>query len=305
MSTAITSEHSFARIAQVLDDIESLRLELGRARDARVPMHVHDASPREVFYHATTVHRKANQLCVELGATPVAAPEAAQPGRAQPADVLRVLDSTRERLAVARLQLHIEGDSYHPELPGPLEPMPGKLASDVLAGCLLASRQLNAMLPHPFSSAESHELLLRALGITERLLAVHGRKLPEAPAFERRKAPREVFQQLWLCCEVLRKLLADSGVRSLGIERGYVGELPTDVYDVGSLIMSELEFLATFLAGDPPRPLVAPVPVTVLPAHNYRRARQLQAGLDLLARCVSERPDWLRNPAAPESRKPA
>ena len=78
----ITSEHTCARIEQVLEELEALRLEMGRNRDARVPMQVRDASPREVFYHAQTVHRKANQLCVELGADPVGAPGVAEPARA-------------------------------------------------------------------------------------------------------------------------------------------------------------------------------------------------------------------------------
>ena len=144
---AITSGHSYARIGQVLEEIESLRLEMGRNRDARVPMHVRDASPREVYYHAQTVHRKADQLCVELGASPVSPPSATEPARARPSDVLRVLDGTRERLAQARALLHLEGDTTRPELPGPLLPVAGKDPSDVLSGCLLASRQLNARFP--------------------------------------------------------------------------------------------------------------------------------------------------------------
>src|SRR5690348_16771131 len=64
----ITSEHTCAFMEQVLEDIELIRLEMGRPRDARVPMHVRDASPREVYYHAQTIHRKVSQLCVELGA---------------------------------------------------------------------------------------------------------------------------------------------------------------------------------------------------------------------------------------------
>ena len=203
----ITSEHTCARIEQVLEELEALRLEMGRNRDARVPMHVSGASPREVFYHAQTVHRKANQLCVELGAEPVSPPGAAQPARAAPSDVLLLLDSTRERLARARGLLHIEGDTFRPELPGPVPRIAGKNASDVLAGCLIASRQLNVMLAHAFASSEGYEQLTRALGFIGRLLAVHGAGLPPAAPLERRKFPRDVFQLLWQTCESLHQAL--------------------------------------------------------------------------------------------------
>jgi hypothetical protein len=289
----ITSEHTCARIGQILDEIDALRLEMGRAKDARVPMHVREASPREVFYHAQTVHRKADRLCVELGGGPVRPPDAGEPARARPADVLRVLDSARARLAEARARLRVEGDAAPPELPGPLPRIAGKQASDVLAGCLLASRQLNVMLGHAFGSDEAHELLVRALGLTERLLAAHGAALPPAPRFERRKFPRDVFQLLWQASEVLRQILSDSGVAALEIERGFVGEQPTDVYDLASLLVSELEYLASFLPPKEAQRSAAASPSPVLPAHNFQRAGQLRDALGALAESVRARRSWL------------
>ena len=293
----ITSEHTYARIAQVLEELEALRLEMGRNRDARVPMHVHDASPREVFYHAQTVYRKANQLCAELGAEQASPRGAVQPARAGPSDVLVLLEGARERLARARERLHIDGDTFRPELPGPVPRTADKSPSDVLAGCLLASRQLNTMLAHAFAASESYEQLMRALGLVRRLLAVHGAGLAPAPPFERRKFPRDVFQLLWQTCKVLQRALRDSGLRALDIERAYVGEEPTDVYDLASLVVSELEYLASFLPEKKDPPLAAGETL-ILPAHNFRLARQLQAAVDMLAEAARARPDWLRSAQA-------
>lgn len=290
----ITSEHTCARIGQVLEELEALRLEMGRNRDARVAMQVSDASPREVFYHAQTVYRKANQLCVELGADPANPPRTAQPARARPSDVLALLDRTRERLALARALLRIEGDSFRPELPGPLPREAGKDASDVLAGCLLASRQLNVMLHHAFASREVRELLIRALDLAGRLLAFHGAEAPAAAPHERRKFPRDVFQVLWRTCETLHRLLTESGVKALEIHRGFVGEEPTDVYDIASLIVSELEYLASFLPLKDAPAQAAAMQTPVLPAHNFRLALQLQAAVGTLAAAARARPDWLR-----------
>jgi len=291
----ITAEHTCARVGQVLEDLEALRLEMGRSRDARVPMHVSDASPREVYYHAQTVLRKADRLCVELGGDSVSPPLTAEPACARPSDVLALLESTRERLALARVLLRLEGDSFQPELPGPLLPDVGKNPSHVLAGCLVASRQLNVMLEHAFGARESREQLLRALGLAERLLAFLGAGLPAPAPHERRKFPRDVFQLLWQTCEVLHQVLTNSRVRALEIHRGFVGEEPTDVYDLASLIVSELEYLSSLLPVEngPPQARAMASQVPVLPAHNFRLARQLQASIGTLAEAVQARPDWL------------
>lgn len=294
----ITSEHTYTRIAQGLEELEALRLEMGRNKDARVSIQVRDALAREVFYHAHTVHRKANQLCVELGAVSVSTPMPPVPSRAQAADVLKVLDSARERIAMARAYLRLEGETTRPELPGPLVPSVGKDATDVLTGCLLASRQLNVMLTQGFASREAHERLVRALVVSERLLATHGLELPQPPALQRRKFPRDVFQLLWEVCEDLQRTLTVSGVIALQMDRGFVGEQPTDVYDIASLILSELEFLTTFLPPSSSAPFVTTTPSPILPAHNFRRALQLQAAIKALGEAVDAKPGWLQQSGA-------
>jgi hypothetical protein len=288
----ITSEHASARIGQLLGEIETLRLDMGRHRDARVPMQVRNAAPREVIYFAETVHRKANQLCVELGAGSMPPPAAPAPGHARPADIVRVLDATRERLALARQRLHLEGDTP-PNLPGPLWPDAGKTASDVLFGCLVASRQLNAILWTAFASSDAYEMLVRCLGITDRLLGLQGIVPPPPPPFERRKFPRDVFQVLWETGLTFYRALLSAHVKVVEIERGFVGEEPTDVYDLATLILCELEYVASFFPPVDVRPAPGPVPSPVLPAHSYQRARQLQAAIGALAQALRSRPDWL------------
>jgi hypothetical protein len=290
----VTPEHNSARTGQLLAEIETLRLEMGRARDARVPMQVRDAAPREVFYFAQTVHRKANQLCVELGASSVDAPSAALTGRAAPADVLRVLESARQRVAQARLHLRLEGDAPAADLPGPLWPDAGKTSSDVLAGCLAASRQLNVMIATAFASRDAYEVLTQCLAISERLLALQGAAFPPPPPFERRKFPRDVFQVLWETCQTFYRALLGWGVKVVEVERGFVGEEPTDVYDLATLLLSELDYVASFLPIKPVPRAAGPAPLPVLPSHNYQRARQLQTAIGALAQAVQARSDWLR-----------
>jgi hypothetical protein len=113
----------------------------------------------------------------------------------------------------------------------------------------------------------------------------------------RRKFPRDVFEVLWQTCESLHQVLRDSNVTALELHRGYVGEEPSDVYDLASLIVSELEYVASFLPIQDGPSVALAFPSPTLPAHNFRRARQLQAAIGELAVAVRARPDWLRTPA--------
>jgi hypothetical protein len=288
----ITPEHTAARAQLVLDALEELRLDMGRVRDNRAPMQVREAAPREVFYHALTVHRKADQLAVELGARPIAPPEPKLRARATPADVQRVLEQVLERIGTARSLLPLPADAPRPVPPPAREP--GKVASDTLYRCLVASRQLDAMLLHTFDSREAHGMLLRALGLMSALLKTLGAELPPEPDFVPRKFARDNFHVLWETCRLMYRTLTESGIKLVQISPGFVGEEPTDVYDLCSLIVSELEYVATLLdLGDvPPLALPEPKPV-VLPPHNHRRARHLQLATLLLAQKVQANPRWL------------
>lgn len=288
----ITSEHTSARMAQVLAEVEDLRLEMGRNLDPRRPMLVREASPREVYYHARTMFSKANQLCVELGAEPARLPDVPSTADAHAADVLRVIDATRERLARARAELHLDGDAP-PELPGPLTKAAGKGPSDVLSACLIAGRQLNVMLARAVTSREAFERLMGALGLASRLLADLGLEMPPLPPLERRKFPREVFHVLTLTCDTLHRALAEAGVNTLVLREGFHGEEASDVFDMVALIVSELEYACSLRGISTTDLPPAEPPSPTLPAHTYRAARQLQGAIQALASAVHRRPDWL------------
>jgi hypothetical protein len=150
------------------------------------------------------------------------------------------------------------------------------------------------MLATAFTSQQAHDRLVRALGLSERLLGCYGEALPAMPPLERRKSPREVFEVLWQTCDPLQQFVRGAGLHALELRRGYLGEEPSDVYDLASLIVSELEYVASFLPHDD-RPLLTVVgPSPTLPCHNFRRGRQLHAAVTLLATSAHARPEVLK-----------
>jgi hypothetical protein len=150
------------------------------------------------------------------------------------------------------------------------------------------------MIATAFASRDAYEVLTQSLAISERLLALQGAALPPPPPFERRKFPRDVFQRLWETCQTFYRALLGWGVKVVEVERGFVGEEPTDVYDLATLVLAELDYVASFLPIKQVARPVGPAPLPVLPAHNYQRAIQLQAAISALAQAVQARSDWLR-----------
>ena len=232
----ITPAHVFARMTRVLDVVELLRLELGRPRDLRRNLRVENAAPREVFFEARAMLHKAHRLHQELtggGQTGQTAGLAGELASAVPAEVMVLVDRTLELLDAIRLRLGVTE-------PLSEQPTPGMQPSDVLWAVLRASRQLNLLLARPFAPADALGMVDAALGSTEMLLGRFGASLPPLPPHEPRKTPAEVYRVLWSCFGTLRKVLEDAGLAALDMRQSFAGEEPGDVYDLASLLISEL-----------------------------------------------------------------
>lgn len=96
----------YARVALVRSELELVRREMGRRADPRPEPDVRDASPREVFFQAVTLFRKANRLSFERAREQAPIPEPPA-GTIRPAHVLAVVDSALGRLGRVKASLGI------------------------------------------------------------------------------------------------------------------------------------------------------------------------------------------------------
>jgi len=283
-----TPAHVFARMTRVLETLELIRLEMGRPWDLRRNLRVENAAPREVFFEARAMLHKAHRLHQELtGVGPIGqtAGLAGELASAVPAEVMVLVDRTLELLEAIRLRLGVTEVLSE-------QPTPGMQPSDCLWAALRASRQLNLLLAQPFSPGDALSLVDAALGSTETLLGRFGASLPPRPPHERRKTPADVYRVLWSCFSTLREILQDAGLTALELRQSFAGEEPGDVYDLASLLISELVHLRSQAPGPgAPAPRAREdLPAPVLPAHVHRRGRQLQASLIKLRDLARERP---------------
>lgn len=280
------------RVALVRAELELIRFEMGKPRDERQPVSVKDAVPREAFFQALTLLRKANRLAFEqrrqVGTLP-AVPDAP----ISAADVYVVVDAALEQIRLVKNTLGIVDD------PQTDPSQPEHTASGVYSAIVQANRQLNLLLDQQFTPSDVFQQVTTAVGLAAHLLGElpgAARTPPSAPAFERGKRPGDVYRRLIDCFRLIRRIAVLSGLEMLTLEtsQGYDDDVtPSDVYDIAALVVSELSYLHSRLEDARPHREVY-YPGRKFPSHVYQRAGILEKQLIEIERRVQETPAWLR-----------
>ena len=274
----------------VRNELELIRLEMGKPACHQSALKVKNAAPREVLFQALTLFRKTDRLCFEQLRDNVEMPEVPR-GKIRPADVYAVVERVLTRLRNLRTHLGVAEKSEKANRDA------SKTPTDVFRSIGEANRQLNLLIARPFSPSDVYQQVTLGVGHASRLLARFPRatRIPAAPPFERRKRPVDVFRRLVGCFERCRRIAGSSGLQVLELEAdGSITESlsPSDVYDVASLVVSELAYLHSKLKTTPP-PREVFHPGVKFPSHVYQRAGLLESQLVQLEGLVRENPHWL------------
>ncbi|MCK5433019.1 MAG: hypothetical protein KAJ03_09755, partial [Gammaproteobacteria bacterium] len=110
------------------------------------------------------------------------------------------------------------------------------------------------------------------------------------------KRPSDVYRLLIGCYELTRQIAVTSGLSMLTLkssESQFDTVTPSDVYDIASLVVSELAYLyAQMEEAQPPYEVYNPG--RKLPSHVYQRAGILEKQLIDLQQRVNKTPNWLK-----------
>lgn len=291
-TTKVDTSDVFALVQLVREELEELRSYTGRPRAVAQPLPVTDANLRQVYFQALTLFRKSNRLCFEY--TRQQQPEPAPPpDRIESADVYDLVNRAHQRLTEVKLSLGLSASTN-------VRPM-GKVQdpSQVFAAIVQANRQLNWMLQKPFTPSDVFQQVTVAIAYGERLLERFPdaeSAVPAAPEFEPYKMPCDVYRRLLGCYARIHKIADQSGVSVLTLgeldEAQINSSQPGDVYDIASLIVSELANLHAELPGAAP-PRQAYYPGRKFPAHVFQRVGILEQQLKQLEKHVAKKPGWL------------
>src|SRR5262245_46803073 len=140
MANEIEPPDCYARMELVLGEIELIRQEMGRPRDKKPDLNVTGAEPREVYFEALAMFRKADRLCFERTGGQAQLPHPPPPGEIRPGHVKQVIDAALVRLGQVKAKLGISDKTAEPARDAK------KVPSDVLNAAARANRQLNQLL---------------------------------------------------------------------------------------------------------------------------------------------------------------
>jgi len=292
---SIQSADVLARVQLFHEQLESIRVEMGKPQDTRQMHLATNARPHEVYFQALTLYIKADRFALELTGSTGLKPKPVSAEDISPYHVWLLVNAAYHRLVVIKTELNIPETFTERASPDTTTP------TEVGRAIVRANRQLNVMLQRRFSPSEVYQQLEAARHYAQALLEEFGTNQDSAslPPFQRGKTPTDVFLQLIRCFEQLEELAKVSGVSILHVDgtaaRKMVPELqvqPSDVYDLATLLLSDLAYIHGKKYRGQTMPPV-PFPGTKFPSHVFQLARGLQQQLDELGRFVQKNPDWL------------
>ena len=292
-SDLILPSHVYVAVSKVRGELDLIRTFMGKSEDQYHGLVVIGAEPREVFYQAMTFFDKADQLAFEQIRTrsvrPVVLTE-----NIMPANVLDVINEALVRIRQVKAKLGINFVVKE------IAVDPSKTPSDVYFAIMNANHQINLLLDKQLAPKDVFMQVSLAVGYSASLLANFPEVSPlsSAEALETAKRPVDVFKRLLKCYESLQVVGEQSSVAMLKLNKQNVKEkmIPSDVYDIASLLISELSFLHAKLSKvnhniNQPRPVFDPG--RKFPSDVYQRISILESQLKLLETESKKSPSWL------------
>jgi len=283
-----------ARVQWFREELEAIRFEMGKPKDRRVTRLATDALPHEVYFQAITLFIKADRLALELTGSTGLRPRPVSPSAIRPYHNWALVTAALGRLVTIKKELGIQetvSENAHP---------PSTKPTEVARAIVQANRQLNLMLQRSFSSSDVFQQVSWGIQYAKALLAQFPAATPSgaSPPFERGKQPGEVFLRLVQCFKHVEEIAHLSGTAALHLDakaaKRAVDDFdiqPSDVYDLATLLVSDLTYLYGRLKDVPPIPSV-PFPGRKFPSHVYQQAGTLLDHLRALEQQVRANPNW-------------
>lgn len=281
-----------ARSLLVGAELDLMCREMGIAKIAPRDLEISGAAPREVFYQAVTLSQKADRLVFEFTGSVAGAREIPNAGSIRPAHVWRRIDAALGQILLIKAHLGIREKSVEPPQDEGVTP------TEVYLAILQLNRQMNLMLQEQFSPSDVFQETTLATNYAARLLSVFpgAERRPDPPAFERGKYPPDVYRRLTEISGHLQEIFETSELEMMELhvsEENIQNATPSDVYDIASLLVSELSYLHDQCQAVQP-PAEAFYPGRKFPSHVYQRAGILEAQIEDLLERVNDNPGWLR-----------
>jgi hypothetical protein len=280
-----------ARTNLLADEIDLIRLELGKPKIQNSSEIVINASPRDVYFQAQTSFIKANRLLYEQTGDRDVIPPVVDVKLIQPFHVWQMVNKAFEQILKVKKRLNINEQSVEKQYPKNSSP------SDVFTRVVMNNRQLKALIKQQFYPGDSFRKINESIHVMAALLATTPsvKRIPLAYAFERRKTPSDVYDYLIKTRSILIKIMSNYKVIFAHFQNNNNATKDKDagdVYDLASLIAADLHYVHSFklTAAHPAKTYLAG---NKIPSDVYQRVSVLNQQLQILQKLHETHPNWL------------
>lgn len=281
----ISPEHVYGLAMLLKNEVNDLRLEMGKPEVGKSLFTVKNAAPREVYFQAINLFRKASRFKYEMTSLPSDEPETPK-NKLKPQDVWNVLNSSLALIRQTKQNLNIAILDKKPVR------TVGKTSTDAYMAIMDINKQLGNLLSTSFSPTDVYMETTKALEYTLALrLIVSSPRMGEQFPYINKKQPADVYALLIEIYSIISDIVKKSGYKTLELHKvdSKIIE-PTDVYDIIVLILSQLQFIhkqanSAVVIYDPVYPGVK------FPSHVYQRALLLKKQVKLLSNEIGKNID--------------
>ena len=265
----ITDSHVYQQVGVLRNEIEQIRLLVGERPPRSRSFRVSDVQPRQVYFQAQTLFRKANQLAQEIAGVSRQAPDAAPDREIVAGDVYAMLSAAREQLQVVKEALQITEPVQVPNLPR------NRQMSDVMLETVMAMDVFNQLIKERADWPAIYDRLVQIITYAGGALP-EGVGYPELPAHDCCKMPQDVIAVLLEAMERIRPVAEDAGLTVIRVEsmEAEEGGASTDtVYDLTTTLVTDFAELTLRIGGDDIAPPEYPRPARIFPSHAFQLAQ--------------------------------
>jgi hypothetical protein len=267
----------WGRIHLLQEEIEQLRYIMGKPKRLGFADKIEDASTYEILFQAQSLYKRADALAYQF--VRERGDEIEKPS--QPvsyAHIAAILEDSISRLRLVKVRLNIESPNRYVQ--GDMKGTDSELFREIIN----ANRQLDLLLNQSFSPSDVFQQVTQAISYGASILAEHPQaaRIPEAPPYEEGKQPKDVFNALLTCYDLVKQVTRDKGIKILDWKHVYVeGEeiYPGDAYNLATLIVSELALVHGHL-GSEHKPRAVFYPGNKFPSDVYQRVGILRKQIE-------------------------
>ena len=266
-----------ARVELLRENVELLRLYMGKPAAPEPLLRVESARPFEVYSQALNLQLRANRLAFEQVRV-VRNESIPMMDEARPAEVFGVVDAALASVLVVKQEFGIRTAIAEKQRSDATTP------SEVFNATTAANSEINHLLAHRTSPSDVFQLVTAAVHTASALHAAipGGPSLPTEPAFEENRMPADVYKRMQHCFSLIRQLAEANELGTLHfavLQEGALRVSPNDVADLAALIVEELAQIHRRIP-DVRTPVRAYYPGRRFPAHGYQRVGLLEHMLE-------------------------